>query len=42
MHLDLVLLSRVQFGITTMFHYLFPPLTNRMGLVMVYVEEMYL
>lgn len=42
MHLDPVFLSRVQFGITTMFHYLFLPLTIGMGLVMVYLEGMYL
>src|SRR5215469_12585185 len=42
MHLDLVWLSRVQFGLTIMFHYLFPPLTIGMGVVLVYLEGMYL
>jgi cytochrome d ubiquinol oxidase subunit I len=42
MHLDLVMLSRVQFGLTIMFHYLFPPLTIGMGVVLVYLEAMYL
>ncbi|HSZ59389.1 MAG TPA: cytochrome ubiquinol oxidase subunit I [Tepidisphaeraceae bacterium] len=42
MHLDLVELSRVQFGLTIMFHYLFPPLTIGMGIVLVYLEGTYL
>lgn len=42
MHLDLVMLSRVQFGLTIMFHYLFPPLTIGMGVVLVYLEGTYL
>ncbi len=41
MDLDIVLLSRVQFAITIMFHYLFPPLTIGMGVVLVYLEAMY-
>ena len=41
MHLDPVMLSRVQFGLTIMFHYLFPPLTIGMGVVLVYLEAMY-
>ncbi len=36
------LLSRIQFAITIMFHYLFPPLTIGMGVVMVYLEAMFL
>jgi cytochrome d ubiquinol oxidase subunit I len=40
--LDPVLLSRVQFALTIMFHYLFPPLTIGMGVVLVYLEAMYL
>ena len=40
--LDPVLLSRVQFALTIMFHYLFPPLTIGMGVVLVYLEGMYL
>ena len=41
MHLDPVMLSRVQFGLTIMFHYLFPPLTIGMGVVLVYLEANY-
>jgi cytochrome d ubiquinol oxidase subunit I len=40
--LDAVLLSRWQFALTIMFHYLFPPLTIGMGVVLVYLEGMYL
>lgn len=39
---DVVWLSRVQFALTIMFHYLFPPLTIGMGVVLVYLEGMYL
>ncbi len=39
---DVVFLSRLQFALTIMFHYLFPPLTIGMGVVMVYLEGMYL
>lgn len=42
MDLDVVTLSRVQFALTIMFHYLFPPLTIGMGVVMVYLEGRYL
>lgn len=42
MGLDVVLLSRLQFALTIMFHYLFPPLTIGMGLVLVYLEGMHL
>jgi cytochrome bd ubiquinol oxidase subunit I len=41
MDLDVVLLSRIQFALTIMFHYLFPPLTIGMGVVLVYLEAMY-
>ena len=40
--LDPVVLSRIQFALTIMFHYLFPPLTIGMGMVLVYLEAMYL
>jgi cytochrome d ubiquinol oxidase subunit I len=40
--LDPVYLSRLQFAITIMFHYLFPPLTIGMGVVLVYLEGMFL
>jgi len=39
---DTVLLSRLQFALTVMFHYLFPPLTIGMGVVLVFLEGMYL
>ena len=42
MTLDPVHLSRLQFALTIMFHYLFPPLTIGMGVVLVYLEGMYL
>lgn len=42
MELDVVFLSRVQFALTIMFHYLFPPLTIGMGVVLLYLEGMYL
>ena len=42
MSFDVALLSRLQFAITIMFHYLFPPLTIGMGVVLVYLEAMYL
>jgi cytochrome d ubiquinol oxidase subunit I len=42
MSLDVVTLSRVQFALTIMFHYLFPPLTIGLGVVMVYLEAMFL
>lgn len=42
MDLDLVFLSRLQFSITIMFHYLFPPLTIGMGVVLMHLEAMYL
>ncbi len=40
--MDVVTLSRVQFALTIMFHYIFPPLTIGMGVVLVYLEGMYL
>lgn len=42
MSLDPIHLSRLQFAVTVMFHYLFPPLTIGMGVVLVYLEGMYL
>jgi cytochrome bd ubiquinol oxidase subunit I len=35
--LDVVMLSRVQFALTIMFHYLFPPLTIGLGVVLVWL-----
>lgn len=40
--MDVVFLSRLQFAFTIMFHYLFPPLAIGMGVVLVYLEGMYL
>jgi len=37
--LDVIFLSRLQFALTIMFHYLFPPLTIGMGVVLVYLEQ---
>ncbi|MBX3388672.1 MAG: cytochrome ubiquinol oxidase subunit I [Phycisphaeraceae bacterium] len=35
-------LSRIQFAMTIMFHYLFPPLSIGLGVLMVFMEGMYL
>ncbi|HET7038250.1 MAG TPA: cytochrome ubiquinol oxidase subunit I [Gemmatimonadales bacterium] len=40
--MDVLLLSRLQFALTIMFHYLFPPLTIGMSIVLVYLEAQYL
>jgi cytochrome d ubiquinol oxidase subunit I len=40
--MDAVLLSRLQFALTIMFHYLFPPLTIGLGVVLVYLEARWL
>jgi cytochrome d ubiquinol oxidase subunit I len=40
--MDLVLLSRLQFALTIAFHYIFPPLTIGMSVVMVYLEAQHL
>jgi len=40
--MDVVLLSRLQFALTIGFHYIFPPLTIGMGVVMVFLEGRYL
>ena len=37
---DALLLSRIQFAFTAMFHYLFPPLTIGLGVVLVYLDGM--
>lgn len=39
---DLVLLSRLQFAVTVMFHYLFPPLTIGLGALLVFMEWRFL
>ena len=42
MDLDVVVLSRAQFALTIMFHYLFPPLSIGLGALLVAMEGMYL
>ena len=42
MELDVYMLSRLQFALTIMFHYIFPPLTIGLGWLMVIMEGMYL
>jgi len=42
MELDLTALSRLQFALTIMFHYLFPPLTIGLGGLMVSLEYLFL
>src|SRR3954464_4832775 len=39
---DVFLLSRIQFALTIMFHYLFPPLSIGLGAIMVLMEGAYL
>lgn len=40
--MDPVLLSRIQFGLNVSFHYLFPPLSIGLGLMLVFMEGAYL
>ncbi|QDU32538.1 Cytochrome bd-I ubiquinol oxidase subunit 1 [Poriferisphaera corsica] len=42
MDFDVVFLSRLQFALTIMFHYLFPPLTIGLGALIVIYETLYL
>jgi cytochrome d ubiquinol oxidase subunit I len=42
MRFDVVSLARFQFALTIMFHYLFPPLTIGMAVIMAYLEARYL
>lgn len=42
MELDALWLSRVQFALTIMFHYIFPPLTIGLGILMVIIEGLWL
>ncbi|MBR9976571.1 MAG: cytochrome ubiquinol oxidase subunit I [Bacteroidetes bacterium] len=42
MELDVFFLSRFQFALTIMFHYLFPPLSIGLGVIMVITEGMYI
>src|SRR5438270_11753818 len=39
---DVFLLSRIQFALTIMFHYIFPPLSIGLGAIMAIMEGMYL
>jgi cytochrome d ubiquinol oxidase subunit I len=40
--MDTLTLSRIQFGLTIDFHYIFPPLSIGLGLLLVFMEGMYL
>jgi len=40
--MDVAILSRIQFAITIMFHYLFPPLTIGLGILLVFFEARFL
>jgi cytochrome bd ubiquinol oxidase subunit I len=40
--MDVEVLSRIQFAVTISFHYLFPPLSIGLGLILVLIEALYL
>lgn len=40
--MDVEILARVQFALTIMFHYIYPPLSIGLGLILVIIEAMYL
>ena len=40
--MDAVMLSRIQFSLTSMFHYIYPPLSIGLGLYLVIIEGIYL
>ena len=40
--MDPVLLSRIQFGLTISFHYIYPPLSIGLGVILVIMEALYL
>jgi cytochrome d ubiquinol oxidase subunit I len=40
--MDPILLSRIQFGLTIAFHYIFPPLSIGLGVILVFMEALYL
>jgi cytochrome d ubiquinol oxidase subunit I len=42
MVMDVEILARLQFALTIMFHYIFPPLSIGLGLIMVIIEGLYL
>ena len=40
--MDLLILSRIQFAITAMFHFIYPPMSIGLGLIIVIMESMYM
>ncbi|MFC1766069.1 cytochrome ubiquinol oxidase subunit I, partial [Planctomycetota bacterium] len=40
--MDTLLLSRIQFAVTIMFHYIYPPLSIGLGIILVVMEGLYL
>jgi cytochrome d ubiquinol oxidase subunit I len=40
--MDLLFLSRIQFALTIMFHYIYPPMSIGLGLIIVIMESMYM
>ncbi len=40
--MDLLILSRLQFALTIMFHYIYPPMSIGLGLIIVIMESMYM
>ncbi|MEI8190535.1 MAG: cytochrome ubiquinol oxidase subunit I, partial [candidate division NC10 bacterium] len=38
--MDPVLLSRIQFGLTISFHYIYPPLSIGLGVILVFMEAL--
>lgn len=40
--MDVVMLSRIQFAMTSMFHYIYPPLSIGLGLYLVLIEGLYI
>ena len=40
--MDVEILARIQFAFTIAFHYIFPPLSIGIGLIMVIMEGLYL
>ncbi len=40
--MDVVILSRIQFALTTAFHYIFPPISIGLGVILVIMEGMYI
>ena len=40
--MDVLLLSRIQFALTIAFHYIYPPLSIGLGLILVIMEGLYL